>query len=151
MVEKIELEQFESVKNEQRISTLIGSIKVLCQGRNFDKNITWLIKKIIESENEFIYGFSETMSYGLDMAFRYLFAGSYVLYLASVYMFQRKNHIGFSYLAGSIVLTALILITMFAQIVTYRKRRGGYDAKYTLKFYFKCLCFKTKQNLENYE
>jgi len=44
------------------------------------------LRKIIRSENSFVFGLSEAISTNFDMVFRYLYPGAFILMMAVLYL-----------------------------------------------------------------
>jgi hypothetical protein len=74
------------VMTDYEYRNIIKMIDIYSRGKNYDKQITKRLKKIVEKENSFILGMTETFSNNLDYIFRYLYLIGLTLMIAGQFV-----------------------------------------------------------------
>ena len=68
---------------EYDYKTMIKMIDRYTKEKQYDRDITKRLRKIVEKENSFILGMTETFSNNLDYIFRYLYLIGFILLMGS--------------------------------------------------------------------
>lgn len=73
-------------KKHEAYKQIIDMIKSYTKQKSTDVEIGKRLKKIVEIENSFLLGITETFSNNLDYIFRYLYVVAYLLQIAGHYV-----------------------------------------------------------------
>jgi hypothetical protein len=102
------------------------------------------IRKIIRSENSFVFGLSEAISQNFDMIFRYLYPGAFILMMAVLYLTQLTKNNAYSFLAAAVASCLILLFAVAISIIIYRKDASNLSTIKAIKFYLMCHCLHSR-------
>ena len=130
---------------------LIKMLERYTKEKFYNKEVAQRLKRIVERENSFMIGMTETFANNLDDIFRYLYLIAYILLLAIQLIPQSTTTIGYSGLSAIIIISLIFMIALIISLILYRKKVLNVDTTRAIRFYFFCRCFKTKMVLENFD